>query len=385
MGAWHRTSSYHENPVVVLEWPALVAWFWTAVPLATAVGILAQRHALTHPGRATVYVAIAALPWLIQLVGVFPPRPLFFVLVLGGTTGLLLHPVEIDIAPFLMVFMVAEMGAMASVREGAIYTGASIALMVGFNVAGRFTQSYPWLIGFVLTWGGGAMVRAQVELLGKLRAAQDALATQAATDERRRIARELHDVIAHSLTVMMLHVTGARRALDRDTHDAAAALEQAERLGRQSLQDVRRVVGVLGTTDGSEPTPMPGAPDITALVDQFRNAGATITIDITGELGTLEPTAGLALYRIVQESLTNAAKHAPGTAVDVVIEATTDGTRLRVTNALTEAPAPKARSNGLGLWGMKERATLLGGDVSARANGARWVVEAVVPSARPSP
>jgi len=226
-----------------------------------------------------------------------------------------------------------------------------------------------------------------VQLLAKLRAAQEELATRAATDERRRIARELHDVIAHSLTVMMLHVTGARRALERDTRDATAALEEAERLGRQSLQDVRRVVGVLGVEGGREPAPMPGAPDLTTLIDQFRNAGATISANIDGELGTLEPTAGLALYRIVQESLTNAAKHAPGMPIEVAIEVGPDRTSIRVVNVVSDAAAPRTavRSSGLGLWGMNERAALLGGTVSAGADDRSWIVEVIVPSAQPSP
>jgi signal transduction histidine kinase len=388
--------------VVEVEWPGLFAWLWTSLPLLTAVGILLQRNALASPGRETFFVGIAVFPWVIALASLLPPRRAYSItiestllwkvarrvifpgLVIGGTFGLLLQPVDIDIGPFPLVFMVSEMAAIAPVADGIFWAFAAMGLMAGIDIWGPYDQSYPWFIAIALAWGGGMMVRTLMHLLERLRTAQEDLAARAATDERRRIARELHDVIAHSLTVMMLHVTGARRALSRDTGDAATALEEAERLGRQSLQDVRRVVGVLGSDAAGEPAPMPGAPDVTALVDQFRGAGATIAADIRGELRELEPTAGLALYRIVQECLTNAAKHAPGMPVDVSIEVRSDRTLVRVINVLPDAAAPRTvtRSNGLGLWGMKERAALLGGSVSAGADDRSWIVEAIVPSAK---
>lgn len=394
---WHPKIT---GAALEVESPAAIAWLWTLLPIATGVGILVQRHALTSPGRATLFVAITVLPWLIGLVALLPPRRvytvsigsttfwsfarhmLFPLLIFGGTSGLLLRPVDIDIGPFPLVFMVSEGAAVGPLAESVFWALAAMGLMVGVDVWGPYDQSYPWFIGIALAWGGGMMVRAQMRLLTQLRAAQEDLAARAATDERRRIARELHDVIAHSLTVMMLHVTGARRALERDTRDAGSALEEAERLGRQSLQDVRRAVGVLGSGAAGQPAPMPGASDVTTLVDQFRGAGATIVADIRGELGALEPTAGLALYRIVQESLTNAAKHAPGMPVEVSIEVGSDRTSVRVINVLPDAAAPKTvvRSNGLGLWGMKERAALLGGSVSAGADDRSWIVEAIVPT-----
>jgi signal transduction histidine kinase len=401
-----RLANWHpEATPAEVEWSGAFVWLWTILPLATGVGILLQRHALSSPGRDTIFVAIAVLPWVIQLAFLLPPRRVYNVsigstkpwflfravvfpaLVVGGTYGLLLHPVEIDIAPFPLVHMVSAMAATGPVGEGAFWMVAAMGLIAGMDVWGKYNQSYPWYIGIALAWGGGMLVRTQMRLLTQLRAAQADLATRAATDERRRIARELHDVIAHSLTVMILHVTGARRALARDPRDASAALEEAERLGRQSLQDVRRVVGVLGTGSESEPAPMPEALDVASLIDQFTNAGATISADIRGDLGSLEPTAGLALYRIVQESLTNAAKHAPGMPIEISIDVQRDRTCIRVINVLTDAAAPKiaARSNGLGLWGMKERAALLGGSVSVGADDRSWIVDAIVPRAQSSP
>lgn len=342
--------------------------------------MLLQRDALASLGRDTLFIAIVLLPWVLQALRVDLPSPVFGILVLAGTLGLVLRPVDIDVAPFSLVFLVAQMSAVCSTATGLLWAFAAMALMAGVDLWGPYDQSLPWFFGIALGWVGGFMVKAQLRLVTELRAAQAHLAERAATDERRRLARELHDVIAHSLTVMMLHVTGARRALDRDTRDAAEALEEAERLGRQSLQDVRRVVGILGERNDRESAPLPEGADVMALIDQFRSAGATIVAELDGPLRSLDPATGLALYRMVQESLTNAAKHAAGHPVEIAIQVGAEAATLRVVNGLRENPTSVTRSHGLGLLGMRERATLLGGSFSAGALNGRWVVEAMLPT-----
>jgi len=358
--------------------PLIVGLIFNALPIVAGVGVLLQRHAIGSPGRDMLFVGLAILPWVTELAGITLPRLLFGALVIAGTVGLMLRPVVIDIAPFMLVFMVAQMAALTTAGPSVFWLVVAIGTMAGMNIAGRFNQALPWYFGLALSWVGGFMVRFQVRLLADLRAAQNDLAARAAVDERRRIARELHDVIAHSMTVMMLHVTGARRALDRDPHDAATALEEAERLGRLSLQDVRRTVGLLGPDDPRTRAPLPAAADVGALIEEFRAAGATITSHIDGAVGTLEPTAGLALYRIVQESLTNAAKHAPGLPVAVTIRSDPESTSLRVENRLPNGQA-RGTERGLGLLGMQERTVLLGGTFSAAAQEGRWIVQAELP------
>ena len=133
----------------------------------------------------------------------------------------------------------------------------------------------------------------------------------------------MHDVIAHSLSVTLLHVTGARHALqqDRDIDDAVGALSDAERLGRQAMADIRRTVGLLeaGRTNGSSPTmtPEPGIADIPELINDFVQAGLPITLRTDGEPDQVSAAVGLALYRITQESLANIAKHAPASKAQV--------------------------------------------------------------------
>jgi signal transduction histidine kinase len=169
---------------------------------------------------------------------------------------------------------------------------------------GRSVTAIGWLVGYLLD-------TQQLQLIEQRRA-HEALAEHAAADERRRIAHEVHDVIAHSLSVTLLHVTGARRVLQqsRDVDDAVESLEQAERLGRQAMADIRRAVGLL---DGGpmKITPEPGIDDIGVLVADFERAGLDVTVCIDGPTERVSAAVGLALYRITRESLANIAKHAP--------------------------------------------------------------------------
>src|SRR5436853_615896 len=138
------------------------------------------------------------------------------------------------------------------------YDAAPPFARIGVEVAGLYSGAFAYVLGIGIAWAWGYAVRQQYHLIVELKAAQAGLAERAAADERQRIAREIHDVVAHSLAVTMLHLTGARLALQHDPAEAAEALAEAERLGRQSLADIRRTVGLLadGGRAGAAP-PMP--------------------------------------------------------------------------------------------------------------------------------
>lgn len=235
-----------------------------------------------------------------------------------------------------------------------------------------------WLAGVTLTAVFCLLIRHERGLLTQLRRAQADLAEQAKTQERNRIARELHDVIGHTLTVSLLHVQSARLAVEHDPADAAHALAEAERLGRECLAEVRTTVGMLREDDaaGNRPStaPLPGAGDLPALVEQFRSAGADITFTIEGDTGGLPATAGLAIYRIMQEALTNAVKHAPGSPTEVRLTVSPDEVTLTV-----DSQAIPGTGTGLGVVSMRERAESVSGTCQAGPGGHGWLVLATLP------
>jgi signal transduction histidine kinase len=234
-----------------------------------------------------------------------------------------------------------------------------------------------WMGGVTLSIVLGLLIRQQIDLVAQLREAQAGLAARARAEERNRIGRELHDVIAHTLTVSLLHITSARLAVEHDPADAARALAEAERLGRESLGEVRLAVGMLHEDgDSGRTAPLPGVDGLPALVERFRSAGADVTLTIDGDTGPLPATTGLAIYRIAQEALTNAVKHAPGspTAVRLTVDAT--AVRLAVDSAATPGAG-----TGLGVISMRERAESLGGSCEAGPGGQGWLVAARLPLA----
>ena len=241
-----------------------------------------------------------------------------------------------------------------------------------------------WIVGTAFTLVACAFATRLRETVDQLRAAQHQLAERSRAEERSRIAGEVHDVIGHALTVSLLHIGSARLALDEDPEEARRALEEAERLARSSLEEVRATVGLMRTDAPGTTTPVPGARDIPDLVDSFRRAGVEVGLDLDDELTTIGATRGLAAYRIVQEALTNATKHAPGEAVSVSARADDGVVTLLVRNG--GVPTPDA-DPGTGIRGMQERASAVGGELSAGPDGdssggsgrSGWIVRARMP------
>jgi signal transduction histidine kinase len=191
---------------------------------------------------------------------------------------------------------------------------------------------------------------------------QRALADQAVADERRRIARELHDMVAHHVSVMGVLATGARRVLHRDPDGADEALGTIEDTSRTTLREMRRLLDVLRTEaePAAELVPQPDLAGIAALVEQVREAGLPVTLRVEGTPVDLDPGVALTVYRIVQEGLTNALKHA-GSAT-ATVRLAVDSAALTVEVADTgRGPQPGVARVGHGLVGMRERVALYGG------------------------
>lgn len=209
-----------------------------------------------------------------------------------------------------------------------------------------------------------------------LRAARLELADQAVGQERLRIARELHDVVAHHMSAIVVQSALAQERIDPDPSAAHRAMAQVEEIGRGALREMRQILGVLRQAgeDQGALAPAPSLADLGRLYDQARAGGLTVDVDVafdaTAEGGpgsTLPPAVQLAAYRIVQESLTNALRHAPGTHVEVRIDRDPHALGVEVIDHGTVGTRPTRlpRAGGQGLVGMRERVALLNGSFAA--------------------
>jgi signal transduction histidine kinase len=228
------------------------------------------------------------------------------------------------------------------------------------------------LIGGVWLAGHAVSIRqARAQLLEE-RAAQlereaEWQAAVAVAEERRRIARELHDVVAHSLSVTMLHVGGVRRLLRPEQHAEQEALLVAERTGRQALEEMHRLLGVLRAPEEPPPSlPQPGLKRAAELFEPLRAGGLTAEMRVEGLPRPLPPGVDLSAYRILQEALTNVLKHARATRVDCTIRYDEDAVRLDVVDdGQPQRGNGQPPDRGHGLIGMRERGVLYGGTVDA--------------------
>jgi signal transduction histidine kinase len=203
----------------------------------------------------------------------------------------------------------------------------------------------------------------------------------AVTQERVRIARELHDVVAHAISVIVLQARGGRRMLDSEPEETRAALDTIERAGEQALTEMRRLLGLLRAGDVDLAlTPQPGLAHVQELAEQLRASGLPVEIAVEGEARTLPPGIDVSAYRIVQEALTNALKHAGPAHVRVGLRYCADALEIEVTD--DGAGTGNGGGSGHGLAGMRERVAVFGGDFEAGAvPGGGYTLRARLPIA----
>jgi signal transduction histidine kinase len=211
----------------------------------------------------------------------------------------------------------------------------------------------------------------------------------AVREERVRIARELHDVVAHTLSVVTFQAGVGRKIGATRPDQALTALRAVELTGRGALEELRRILGLLRDDDGAGPSlaPAPGVGDLEELAGTVRAAGIPVTLAVTGDVAALPPAASLTAYRIVQEALTNVVKHAPGATATARVQAGRDGMLITVDNGRgVGVPEPRPGDGARhGLVGMTERAAAFGGTLDAGpAAGGGFQVTAFLPLASPS-
>ena len=215
------------------------------------------------------------------------------------------------------------------------------------------------------------------ELTAQLAEQRDRAAAAAELAERARIAREIHDVVAHTVTVMVVQAAAAEDCLERG-HPAAAPVGAIRATGKEALAELRRVIGVLRTPSTDDSHPQPSAADLPALVAAARAGGTAVAFG-ADELDDLPPGLQLTVFRTIQESLTNARKHAPTASVAITVHRSDDALRVVIDD---DGPDSQARTeSGFGLAGLRERADLYGGRLHAgpRSHATGWRVQLDVP------
>jgi signal transduction histidine kinase len=245
-------------------------------------------------------------------------------------------------------------------------------------------QSFVFSAGLVglAPWFAGRATRARRLRAEAVERERDQRARAAASEERQRIARELHDVVAHGVVLMVLQAQGARRILDHDTARARAALEAIEETGQTALADIRRSLGILRDEHARAAlAPERSLDDLGTLVDEMREAGLMVDLRVEGERRELRDGIDRSAYRIVQEALTNTIKHAGLVPAHVTVTYEPDGLLLEVADEGSGAAADDG-GGGQGLAGMRERVRLHGGELDAHPVAGRgFVVRARIPLA----
>ena len=253
----------------------------------------------------------------------------------------------------------------AALTAALVVALAVIAMAIGYSV----TEGVALLLLFVSAWVMGDRARTRREYLEALEERaqllereREAQVQAAAGAERTRIARELHDVIAHGVSVIVLHARGAKEVLDEAPDLARHSLDLIEHTGRDAMQELRTVVGALRTDVPEAAQPQPGLDNLDELVRRTEAAGLSVVVAIEGTSSVLPTAVDLAAYRIVQEAVANTLKHSTATTARVVIRYEDDRLLVHVTD---EGPSRDHGESpaGYGLVGMGERVSMVGGDL----------------------
>jgi signal transduction histidine kinase len=282
--------------------------------------------------------------------------------------GITSHPPEgLELfAPFAGAY---SLGAHVSLRRSALCLGVSAVMII----AARSGLS---VIPLLAAWLVGAFVYTRASLTARNAVLQHQ-AEQAAADERVRIARELHDIVAHHLSVIVLQAAGARASGSA----AEATLEKIENSGRQALAETRRLLGVLrNPAEETGLAPQPGIDELDGLAESVRAAGVPVNLVVSGDPAALPAAVDVSVYRIVQEALTNVLKHASHACADVTVGCADDAVTIDVTDDGSRQPANPTPAGGHGLAGMRERVAIFGGEFCAGPRlGGGFAVQARLP------
>ena len=380
MGAWVRSRGW-------LRVHARAADALLAALVFTLALVVGPDGPARLPSMTSVEVALLALSCLSLVVRRKYPIPVWLFTAAIGFVGLLAvqGPSSVVLPVFIGVYTVATQCNRRIAVGAAVLTATAfiLALAIGNSEALTAPSTYA-----VIAWGGmaaavgiaarsqRAVVAAAQERALQAEQSRDEQARQAVTQERLRIARELHDVVAHHIAAINVQAGVAQHLLREDPDASAQALVHVRDSGRLVLSEMTTILGLLRSPDEGIATGAAGGVEqLDALIDSARRSGLQVTFRRVGEVPTLAPLLDLTVYRVIQEALTNAGKHGAG-RVDLEVTYGVDVVTIVVSNPLGES---ESQGSGLGLIGMRERVAAVGGTFEAGPQGGTFRVRVGLP------
>jgi signal transduction histidine kinase len=356
---------------------SLLALFLTVLALGAAI----VAHNAHEPHASAFVVAIAPFTTVPIALRRYRPLEVLAVTVVAETVLLIFSSqAEVPLGVVVALYTVASRCERPVSIRAAEWTLPPITLGVLVSNGLHATKVIPELAVFAIAWVIGDNLRTRRAYLAELEARAARLerereekAERAVIEERTRIARELHDVIAHNVSVMVVQASAGEEVFDEDPARAREFLASVSSTGRAALAELRRLLGVIRAEDDRDVeasyTPQPGIEYLDELVRQVRETGLPVELSVIGEPRPLPEGVGLCAYRIVQEALTNTLKHADASGAMVNVRYVADALELQVVDDGRGSSAVNGETGGHGLIGMRERVALFGGELTASPRG----------------
>ncbi|WP_236573467.1 sensor histidine kinase [Streptomyces sp. GS7] len=387
-----------------LDWrPAIV------VPLALAAVVLlaadANRYAFLYGMGLPYGILVAALQAAAPVAALYRPVPAWWVST--GAMVLVAYHAAGHIEPFTQlpwyqtglplqaaVLFLAALRVRPRTAVEMLVIDVLTGLFTDAVISDRFNDARFPVAVLALSVVVGTALRgrqvARTELVAQEELTAGERARRTVLEERSRIARELHDVVAHHMSVISIQAQVAPHLADNPSDELKENLRGIRQNAVEALAELRRVLDVLRSedalSDSARHAPQPTLDRLGELVGKVRGAGLDVSVETAGEPRPLSPGAELSAFRIVQEALSNAMRHAPGAAVRVEVGYRRHDLTLRVTNTAPDGPAPPSAGTGHGLLGMRERATMLGGELATGPTpDGGYEVTAILPARPPHP
>jgi signal transduction histidine kinase len=381
-----------------IEHLARTYWFDLLIALLAIVAILDVVLGRGSPGAPTTTLWFCLPALAILVLPIFARRwfpfagPAAYWLLAAGIS--FVDPLLIPYPEALFPLGLAAAFLLGNLRD-LRQAGVGLAVVIGatatlvYNIPGHSVDQLVFIpVDFAVSWVAGLAVRARAEQadVAESRATQaeqerDAATRVAVAEERARIARELHDIVAHAVSVMVLQVGAVRHQLPDAMAADRDALRSVEQAGRAALAEMRRLLSVMRRDgDGLELAPQPGLDGLDSLIKEIGRAGLPVELHVDGERVLLPPGIDLSAYRIVQEGLTNALKHAGASHAEVTVRYAPDEVGIEVHDDGTGATPSDGHGHGHGLIGIRERVRLYGGEMTAgTTNGGGFTLSTRLP------